>query len=62
MGFLNQKSSLYNSRVKLNIGFEIDSFKKIKQEVKEIFSMDELKEKGNEKVEYYLKAVENVIF
>ncbi|WP_425637960.1 hypothetical protein ACPUEN_00910 [Algoriphagus yeomjeoni] len=53
--FFNEKSSLYKSRVQLKIGFEIGSFKKIKQEVKEMIPMDELKEKGNEQVEYYLR-------
>jgi hypothetical protein len=55
--FFNEKSSLYKSRVQLKIGFEIGSFKKIKQEVKEMVPMEELKEKGNEKVEYFLKDV-----
>lgn len=55
--FFNEKSSLYKSRVQLKIGFEIGSFKRIKQEVKELIPKDELKEKGNEKVEYYLEDV-----
>ncbi|WP_425637970.1 hypothetical protein ACPUEN_00965 [Algoriphagus yeomjeoni] len=55
--FFNEKSSLYKSRVQLKIGFEIGSFRKIKKEVKELVQMDGLKEKGNEKVEYYLKDV-----
>jgi hypothetical protein len=55
--FFNEKSSLYKSRVQLKIGFEIGSFKRIKQEVKEMIPMDELKEKGNEKVEYFLKDI-----
>jgi hypothetical protein len=53
--FFNEKSSLYKSRVQLKIGFEIGSFKRIKQEVKEMIPIEELKEKGNEK--YYLKDV-----
>jgi hypothetical protein len=56
--FSNEKSSLYKSRVQLKIGFEIGSFKRIKQEVKEMIPMDELKEKGDEKVEYYLKDLD----
>lgn len=55
--FFVEKSSLYKSRVQLKIGFEIGSFKKIKQEVKELFPVDDLKEKGNEQVEYYMKDV-----
>jgi len=55
--FFNEKSSLYKSRVQLKIGFEIGSFKKIKKEVKEMIPIDDLKEKGAEKVEYYLKDV-----
>lgn len=55
--FFNEKSSLYKSRVQLKIGFEIGSFKKIKKEVKELIPLDDLKEKGNEKVEYYLKDI-----
>ncbi|PZX59320.1 hypothetical protein LV84_01351 [Algoriphagus ratkowskyi] len=41
----------------MKIGFEIGSFKKIKKEVKEMIPMDELNEKGNEMVEYYLKDI-----
>ncbi len=55
--FFNEKTSLYKSRVQLKIGFEIGSFKKIKEEVKELIPMDEMKQEGNEKVEYYLKDV-----
>jgi hypothetical protein len=55
--FFNEKASLYKSRVQLKIGFEIGSFKKIKQEVKEMIPMDDLKEKGNERVEYFLKDI-----
>jgi hypothetical protein len=55
--FFNEKTSLYKSRVQLKIGFEIGSFKKIKQEVKEMIPMEELKEKGSEQVEYFLKDV-----
>jgi hypothetical protein len=55
--FFNEKSSLYKSRVQVKIGFEIGSFKRIKQEVKEMIPMDDLKEKGNEKVEYFLKEI-----
>ncbi|SFT96736.1 hypothetical protein SAMN04489724_3035 [Algoriphagus locisalis] len=57
--FFDKKSSLYKSRVQLKIGFEIGSFKKIKQEFKEMIPMDELKEKGDEQVEYYLKDIGN---
>jgi hypothetical protein len=56
--FFNEKSSLYKNRVQLKIGFEIGSFKRIKQEVKEMISMDELKEKGDKRVEYYLKDLD----
>ncbi|WP_192085654.1 hypothetical protein [Algoriphagus sp. Y33] len=55
--FFDKKSSLYKSRVQLKIGFEIGSFKKIRKEVKELVPPDGLEEKGNEKVEYYLKDV-----
>lgn len=53
--FFDKRSSLYKSRVQLKIGFEIGSFKKIKKEVKELTPMDKLEDKGDEKVEYYLK-------
>ncbi|WP_192085649.1 hypothetical protein [Algoriphagus sp. Y33] len=53
--FFDKKSSLCKSRVQLKIGFEIGSFKKIRKEVKEIIPMDKLKDKGDEKIEYYLK-------
>ncbi|WP_146849427.1 hypothetical protein [Algoriphagus ratkowskyi] len=55
--FFKEKSSLCKSRVQMKIGFEIGSFKKIKKEVKEMIPMDELNEKGNEMVEYYLKDI-----
>ncbi|WP_057937321.1 kinetochore Spc7 family protein [Algoriphagus resistens] len=55
--FFDKRSSLYKSRVQLKIGFEIGSFRKIKKEVKELIPIDELKDKGEEKVEYYLKDV-----
>lgn len=55
--FFDKKSSLYKSRVQLKIGFEIGSFKKIKQDVIEMIPMEDLKEKGDEKVEYYLKDI-----
>ncbi|PZX48940.1 hypothetical protein [Algoriphagus chordae] len=55
--FFNEKSSLYKSRVQLKIGFEIGSFKNLKKEVKEMIPMEELKKKGDEQVEYYLKEI-----
>ncbi|WP_425637963.1 hypothetical protein ACPUEN_00925 [Algoriphagus yeomjeoni] len=58
--FFDEKSSLYKSRVQLKIGFEIGSFREIKKEVKELVQMDGLKEKGNEKVEYYFKDLDGL--
>lgn len=55
--FFDKKSSLYKSRVQLKIGFEIGSFKNIKKGVKEMIPLDELKEKGEEKVEYYMEDI-----
>ena len=54
--FFDKKSSLYKSRVQLKIG----SFKKIKHEFRELIPMDELKEKGDEEVDYYLKDSEEL--
>lgn len=51
------KSSLYKSRIQLKIGFEIGYFKKIKKKVKEQIPMDELKQTGEDKVEYFMKGV-----
>lgn len=56
--FFDKRSSLNKSRVQLKIGFEIGSFRKIKKEVKELIPTDKLKDKGDEKVEYYLKDIE----
>ncbi|MCE7058079.1 hypothetical protein LZF95_25580 [Algoriphagus sp. AGSA1] len=57
--FFDKRSSLHKSRVQLKIGFEIGSFRKLRKEVKELVPLDGLEEKGNEKVEYYLKDLEN---
>ncbi len=57
--FFDSRSSLHKSRIQLKIGFEIGSFRKIRKEVKELVPLDGLEEKGNEKVEYYLKDLEN---
>ncbi|SFT97101.1 hypothetical protein SAMN04489724_3061 [Algoriphagus locisalis] len=57
--FFNEQSSFYKSRVQLKIGFEIGSFKKIRREVKELVPLDGLEDKADEKVEYYLKNLEN---
>ncbi|MEB2787389.1 hypothetical protein [Algoriphagus persicinus] len=55
--FFDKKSSLYKSRLQLKIGFEIGSFRKIRKEVKELVPLDELEDKGKEKVEYCLKDI-----
>ncbi|SMD45740.1 hypothetical protein SAMN00777080_4404 [Aquiflexum balticum DSM 16537] len=55
--FFDKQTSLYKNRFQLKIGFEIGSFNKIKKEVKELIPADGLEEKGNEKVQYYLKDI-----
>ena len=53
--FFDKQTSLNKSRFQLKIGFEIGSFRKFKKEVKELVPIDGLEEKGNEKVQYYMR-------
>lgn len=55
--FFDKQTSLNKSRFQLKIGFEIGSFRKIKKEVKELIPLDGLEEKGNEKVQYYMRDI-----